>query len=140
MNEQHAAADDAGAGALRLLVVDDNRDITESLSILLEIQGHQVAVENDAHDALARLECESFDVCLLDIGMPRMDGLELARRIRASVPAPQPALIAITGFGEHSDRQAALEAGFDRFLVKPLRSDHLTAMLDELAPATASSR
>lgn len=140
MNEQHAAADDAAPGPLRLLVVDDNPDITESLSILLEILGHQVAVDNDSHVALARLAHEPFDVCLLDIGMPRMDGLELARRIRATVPAPQPALVAITGFGEHSDRQAAMAAGFDRFLVKPLRSDTLTAMLAELAPAATADR
>lgn len=125
---------------MRLLVVDDNPDITESLSILLEILGHEVAVENDPHAALARLGRESFDVCLLDIGMPRMDGLELARRIRATVPAPQPVLIAITGFGGHSDRQAALDAGFDRFLVKPLRVDSLIAMLGELEPVLASSR
>ena len=137
MDEQHAAADEAVAGALRLLVVDDNPDITESLSILLEILGHQVAVDNDAHAALARLACESFDVCLLDIGMPIMDGLQLARRIRATLPAPQPVLIAITGFGEHSDRQAALDAGFDRFLVKPLRMESLIAMLGELPPVLA---
>lgn len=140
MNGQHAAAEDAAATGLRLLLVDDNPDITESLSILLDMLGHRVAVDNDGHAALARLAREPFDVCLLDIGMPRMDGLELARRIRATVPAPQPALIAMTGFGEHSDRQAALEAGFDRFLVKPLRADLLTAMLDELTPATASRR
>ncbi len=140
MHEQHLAPGNQPAPSLRLLVVDDNRDITESLSMLLEILGHRVAAENDAGAALARLAREPFDVCMLDIGMPRVDGLELARRIRATVPAPQPALVAMTGFSAPSDRQAALDAGFDRFLVKPLRSDALTEMLDGLSPSAATVR
>jgi CheY-like chemotaxis protein len=140
MDEGNAAAESAGARSLRILVVDDNADITESLSILLEILGHQVAVENQASAALIRVARQPFDVCLLDMNMPEMDGLTLARRIRASVPAPQPALVAITGFGEASDRQAALDAGFNRFLVKPLTTSAMTAVLDELAPGGGTRR
>ncbi len=124
-----------GAGqqdCLRILVVDDNPDITEALSILLEMLGHRVATDNDARHALARLGSEPMDLCLLDIGMPEMDGLELARRIRARVEGLQPVLIAFTGFGELSE--AAMAAGFDRFMVKPLQAAALMAVLDEVRP------
>lgn len=117
---------------MRILVVDDNLDITESLSMLLEMLGNEVAVENDGRAALARLTQESFDVCLLDIGMPEMDGLKLARSIRASVSPAHPVLVAITGFGEASDQKAALDAGFYRLLVKPVTASVLTGLLDEL--------
>lgn len=129
----HAASDTAH-DALRIMVVDDNPDITESLSILLEMLGHRVVTENDARHALTRLARASMDVCLLDIGMPEMDGLELARRIRAEITGPQPVLIAVTGFGEQSDREAAMAAGFDRFTVKPLQANTLIALLEEVAP------
>jgi len=140
MKEGNAAAESAGARSLRILVVDDNPDITESLSMLLEILGHAVTVENAGRTALLRLARQPFDVCLLDMGMPEMDGLTLARRIRASVAAPQPVLVAITGFGEASDRQAALDASFDRFLVKPLTTSAVTEVLDELLPGAGTRR
>lgn len=135
------ATGDGQQECLRILVVDDNPDITEALSILLEMLGHQVSTDNGARHALARLDLEPMDLCLLDIGMPEMDGLELARRIRARVDRVQPVLIAFTGFGEPSDRAAAMAAGFDRFMVKPLQAAALMAVLDEVRPlCTARAR
>lgn len=136
--DSHDAEDASASGALRILVIDDNPDITDSLAMLLEILGHRPATQNDGLAALAYLAEQPMDVCLLDIGMPGMDGLELARQIRASLPPPQPELVAMTGFGAALDRERALQAGFDHYLVKPLNTGMLTALLQGIAAARAA--
>jgi len=139
-----AEAHDAGAandacvapdnGNLRVLVVDDNADAAQMLAALLEVQGHAVSVEYDARGALARARSEHPDVLLLDIGLPDMDGYELARRLRAQPENAGATLVALTGYGQNQDRAAARQAGFDHYLVKPA---DLNEVNDVLAQAEA---
>jgi len=109
-----------GAGALRIMVVDDNVDAASTLAMLLEIAGHEVTVEHHPQPALERARAAPPQVCLLDIGLPDMDGKELAQRLRALPETSNSLLVAITGYGQDSDRACALEAGFDHYLVKPI--------------------
>jgi CheY-like chemotaxis protein len=132
------AANDANAvpdnGNLRVLVVDDNADAAQMLAALLEVQGHAVSVEYDARGALARARNEHPDVLLLDIGLPDMDGYELARRLRAQPENAGATLVALTGYGQTQDRAEARQAGFDHYLVKPA---DLNEVNDVLAQAEA---
>jgi PAS domain S-box-containing protein len=117
------------AGALRLLVVDDNDDAAMMLSMLLEASGYEVSSENGSLAGLKRALAELPDVCLLDIGLPEMDGYELARHMRAAPELAHATLIAITGYGQLEDKQKAFAAGFDHHLVKPVNTAELTALL-----------
>jgi PAS domain S-box-containing protein len=122
-----AAAADAlaprpsGAGR-RVLVVDDNIDAAESLALLLGPEGHEVVVAHDGEQALKAMAGWRPDVVLLDIGMPRLDGLEVARRVRARYPCAPIKLVATTGWGQQRDLDASRAAGFDEHLVKPVDS------------------
>jgi PAS domain S-box-containing protein len=127
-----AAASATAAEVSRILVVDDNRDAAKSLAMLLQLKGADVQVSYDGPSALATLEQHPVDAVILDIGMPGMDGLEVARRIRARPEYRPIALIAMTGLGEQADRQRSLDAGFDRHLVKPISFDTLDAVLRDL--------
>jgi len=120
------------ARALRLLVVDDNVDAAEVLSMLLQAAGHVVTVAHDPRRALELARVERPDVCLLDIGLPGMDGNELAQRLRAQPDTAGAVLIAVTGYGQAEDRQRSRESGFDHHLVKPLDYATLTAILQSL--------
>jgi signal transduction histidine kinase/ActR/RegA family two-component response regulator len=120
------------AGALRLLVVDDNVDAAEVLSMLLQAAGHVVTVAHDPRRALEVARVEHPDVCLLDIGLPGMDGNELAQHLRAEPGTAGAVLIAVTGYGQAEDRQRSRESGFDHHLVKPLDYATLTAILESL--------
>ncbi|MBW8901130.1 MAG: PAS domain-containing protein [Massilia sp.] len=115
-----AARDATGDERFSIMVVDDNVDAAAMLAMLLEASGHRVIVENDPLRALARAEEEAPQACLLDIGLPGIDGYELARRLRARPATAHVLLVAITGYGQDSDRQRASAAGFDRHLVKPI--------------------
>ncbi|MFP5390051.1 MAG: ATP-binding protein [Gammaproteobacteria bacterium] len=123
----------AGPIRLRVLIVDDNIDAATVLGAFLEAAGHDVDVSYEPHAALRKVRRQAYDVCLLDIGLPGMDGHTLARRIRAECPAPAPVLIAVTGYGQSHDRSAALAAGFDHYLVKPVEALNLTALLAQIA-------
>jgi PAS domain S-box-containing protein len=114
---------------LRLLVVDDNVDAAATLGMLLEACGYLVDVEHDPHRALERARQQPPDVALLDIGLPDMDGNELARRLRADAQTGAIVLVAVTGYGQEQDRRAAFEAGFDHHLVKPVDMDELATLL-----------
>ena len=109
----------------RVLVVDDNQDATETLQTLLESLGAEVAAAGNGRDALAQFERFEPDAVLLDIGMPGMDGYEVARRIRAMPSGGGTPLIALTGWGQQEDIRRCFEAGFDHHLVKPLDVDKL---------------
>jgi PAS domain S-box-containing protein len=124
------AACPADAAPLRILVVDDNHDAAETLGLLLSAQGHEVAIEHGSLPALERARSMRPDVCLLDIGLPEMDGRELARRLKADPATREATLIAITGYGQQQDRDAALAAGFAHHLVKPVNVDVLLRVLD----------
>ena len=115
---------------LKILVVDDNPDIRSTLHDLLEMLGHAVEVAEDGAEALVRVRELQPDVALVDIGMPGMDGCEVARTLRAD-PARTPPLrlIAMTGYGQAEDRKRALDAGFDAHVVKPVELDELSRLL-----------
>jgi len=117
--------------SLRMLVVDDNVDMAMSLSILLELHGHRVEMAHDGAAALELSPARPFDVVLLDIGLPSMDGYEVARRIRARGGESQPLLVGISGYGFDADRQRAEEAGFDLYLVKPVDPKLLETLLEQ---------
>ncbi len=122
----------AGGPAPRLLVVEDDPDIRTFLVELLELDGHDVRSFGDSEAALRSLETESVDVALLDIGLPGIDGCELARRIR-NRPGRQPYLIALTGYGRQEDLAATSSAWFDAHLTKPFRSQELGRLLESAA-------
>jgi CheY-like chemotaxis protein len=118
-----------GAGARRVLVVDDNQDSAESLAALLEVLGHDVHAAHDGRQALELASRLAPDVVLLDIGMPGMSGHEVARRLRADTGLRNTVLIALTGYGTDEDRRASREAGFDGHVVKPIDFDALERIL-----------
>jgi CheY-like chemotaxis protein len=117
------------APARRVLVVDDNRDAAESLGVLLEYLGADVRVAHDGAGALAMLDSHRPSLVLLDIGMPGMDGYEVARRMRAHPGGRDLVLIALTGWGQAEDRELSRQAGFDRHLVKPADVEQLQQLL-----------
>ena len=108
-----------GARGLRVLVVDDNVDAAQMLATLLEMNGYEVDIEYDGQGALASAVQAPPDVALLDIGLPDIDGHELARRLRAMPETTQAVLVALTGYGQVEDQQRAYKAGFDHHMAKP---------------------
>jgi len=124
----------------RILVADDNSDALESLATLLELGGHEVFSAANGALALESAERHLPEVALLDIGMPKLDGYEVARRIRAQPWGRRITLVALTGWGQESDRRRSGEAGFDSHLVKPLDLDKLTALLERLPASVAYSQ
>jgi PAS domain S-box-containing protein len=125
------AAEPAVPASLRMLVVDDNVDMAMSLSILLQMHGHRVEMAHDGSAALELSQAHPFDVVLLDIGLPSMDGYEVARRIRARSGESRPRLVGISGYGFDAHRQRAKDAGFDLYLVKPVDPKLLEALLEQ---------
>jgi len=118
-----------GTAPLRILVVDDNVDAASMLSMLLEVDGHQVATEYGSLAALERARIDAPQVCILDIGLPGMDGNELAQRLRALPQTAGAVLVAVTGYGQENDRKQTLASGFDHHLVKPVDTEQLAAIL-----------
>ena len=116
----------------RLVVVDDNVDASDALCMLLELQGHTAEAFYDGPSALRAIERSAPDVVLLDIGLPGMDGYEVARRIRAQSWGRTLTLCALTGWGQPADKECAYAAGFDRHLTKPLTLETLQSVLDGL--------
>ena len=116
---------------LRILVVDDNADAASVLGMLLQADGHEILIENGSYAALERAKAESPQVCLLDIGLPEMDGIELARHLRSMPQTAKALLVAVTGYGSDNDREETLAAGFDYHLVKPVEANTLFAILAE---------
>ena len=114
-----------------VLVVDDNRDAADTLAVFLELEGHEVSVAYGAEQALSIGASKPPDVAILDIGMPGMNGYELARRIRQETWGPSVFLVAATGWGHEDDRRKAASAGFDRHLTKPVNPNAIIAMLSE---------
>ena len=134
------AVDDAPEAALaptavpagaqrRVLLVDDNVDAAESLALLLQLEGHAVLVGHTAAEGLAAAIAHQPDLLLLDIGLPDMNGYELARRVRQSPGLEHVTLVALTGWGAARDQQQAREAGFDLHLTKPVSPDQLARAL-----------
>ena len=121
----------------RVLVVDDSRDSAESLALLLELKGHEVRVALDGPAALEAARGFLPEIVLLDIGLPGMDGYEVARRLRAGrdgIDGEGMLLVALTGYGQDEDRRRSREAGFDHHLVKPVDFDELARVLGVRVP------
>ncbi|WP_290653242.1 ATP-binding protein [Aquisalimonas sp.] len=116
---QPGEGDTVVAARCRVLIVEDNDSVAESTSMLLESLGHEPRVAVDGPSALDAVESFKPDVVLLDIGLPGMDGYEVARRLRRSHPKGQLLLVALTGYGQDSDQAQAAAAGFDQHLTKP---------------------
>ncbi len=112
-----------------VLVVDNDRDTTDSLAVLLRMWGFCPLVAYDGPTALAVAAAERPDVILLDIGLPGLDGYEVARRLRRQPWAAGVRLLALTGYGQEKDRQDADTAGFDRHLLKPFDPEELRQLL-----------
>jgi CheY-like chemotaxis protein/two-component sensor histidine kinase len=125
-----------GPARLRILLADDNEDFVESLGVLLESMGHQVRLTHDGARALEAAGTFAADLALLDIGLPGINGYDLARRIRASIARP-PVLVAVTGWGQEHDKRRSREAGFDHHLVKPVTREQLEAIV-ALVPSPLS--
>ncbi|HEY2591547.1 MAG TPA: PAS domain S-box protein [Steroidobacteraceae bacterium] len=123
----------------RVLIVDDNQDAANSLAMLLACEGHETAAVYSGSEALERVRAFQPDVALLDIGLPVMDGYELARRLRAMPESRGVRLVALTGYGQTEDHQRTREAGFDDHLVKPVDVPALERTLAGLRGATPGS-
>ncbi len=119
----------------RVLLVDDNRDGAEMIAQLLAAVGHDVRVANDPAQALREADSFSPQVAILDIGLPVMDGIALGLELRERLGPATPTLVALSGYGQEQDRRRSQEAGFALHLVKPVDTDMLVHMLDELAGA-----
>jgi two-component system, sensor histidine kinase len=129
----HPASIRPPARPLQVVLVEDDDDIRQSLQALLELLGHSVKSAADG-PAGVDLICEAMpDIALLDVGLPGFDGLEVARQVKAKLAERSPVLIAVTGFGQVSDRERAQEAGFDDHLVKPASADDLRRALARAA-------
>jgi PAS domain S-box-containing protein len=120
----------AGAGRRRILLIEDNADGREMLETMLTLEGHEVDQAPDGLTGFDKAIAGRPDVVVVDIGLPGLDGYTVARRIRASSGEPRPRLVALTGYGQPEDRQRAIQAGFDAYLVKPVTPD---ALRDALA-------
>ena len=112
-----------------ILVIDDNADAAESLSLLLKLLGHTVKTACDGYRGIRLAENHSPDVVIVDIGMPGMNGYEVARRIRHEIWGNQMMLVALTGWSREEDGRRAIEAGFDYHLVKPVSLETLHSFL-----------
>ena len=113
----------------RVLIADDNRDAAESLAMLLRLEGHEVTVVHDGPEALAAFNSLLPEAAILDIGMPGLDGYEVARRVRQQSLGRAVMLIAVTGWGQESDKTRALGAGFNHHFTKPIEPEHLCDLL-----------
>ena len=128
----------AAAHRLRILIVDDNVDAADSLRLLLGANGHRIAVSHDGKAALEHAATLLPDVIFLDIGLPGLDGYEVARRLRQLPALAGTLIVAMTGYGQPDDLKRSLEAGFDRHLVKPVDPAAIEHLLDQVGkPATA---
>jgi two-component system CheB/CheR fusion protein len=116
----------------RILVVEDNDDIAESLSAFLAMDGHTVSIAQDGAVALEMLRTFEPEIVLLDIGLPGMDGYQVARRMRAETSRKDLIIVAMSGYGEEQHRRKSLEAGCDDHLVKPVQPDTLRNFLNRI--------
>ncbi|MBC7779206.1 MAG: response regulator [Proteobacteria bacterium] len=121
----------------RILIVDDNHDAAMSITVLLQLAGYEVRTAGDGEQALASVETFVPDVVILDIGLPLIDGYEVARRLRRMPAMRDTVLIAVTGYGQKEDRRAASDAGFDCHLVKPADPATLLACINDCRTASA---
>ena len=123
--------------SVRILMIEDNQDAAEVLAELLRLAGHQVKVALDGAKGLELFEHVRPDVVLCDVGLPGMNGYEVAERMRERRPSKKPAMIALTGYGSANDRQRALSAGFDHHVIKPADPEALLQLIDSATRRTS---
>jgi two-component system, sensor histidine kinase len=128
-----------GATGRSILIIEDNADARDALRLLLELDGHVVEVAGEGTEGLQIARDKKLDIALVDIGLPGVDGFEVARRLRAS-GGRCPVLVALTGYGQPEDRRRATEAGFDALLVKPVDPATLSSLLATLEIPDPGSR
>jgi CheY-like chemotaxis protein len=128
----HSLAGQTGTAELKVLIVDDNVDAARMLAMLLKIAGQRVLVEHQSGHALELAREAQPDVCLLDIGLPEMDGNELARRLRAQPETSKAVLIAVTGYSPETGGASPIGPEFDHHMVKPIESGKLLALLRQV--------
>ena len=124
----------AETGARRILVVDDNRDSADSIATLLQLSGHRTFMAHDGLAAVEEAERLRPDVVLLDVGLPKMSGIDACKRIRSHAWGKAIVIVALTGWGQDNDRRNTREAGFDAHLVKPVDYGDLLQLLSALLP------
>jgi signal transduction histidine kinase len=129
-----AAVVSAPRSGLRVLIVDDSPDVADSLQLLLDSRGYSVRTAYEGASALCAASAFDPQVVLLDIGLPHMNGLEVARALRERAAKNTPLLIAMSGYGQDADKRRSREAGFVAHLVKPIDPDELYALLDQPSP------
>jgi len=117
--------------SLEIMVVDDNEDASEVLRLLFEALGHSACVEYNALSAINRAKREGAEMLFIDIGLPGMDGYELARRLRAMPQTANSILVAVTSFSEAKDKQLAKDAGFNNHLAKPINLNDILGIIDQ---------
>ena len=118
---------------MKVLVADDNRDAAISLGALLEMSGHEVLIAHDGEEALKIARQAMPDAMILDIGMPRLTGDQVARAVRNEPWGRRVFMVAVTGWGEPEDKERASAAGFDHHLTKPVDVDEIEKLLVESA-------
>jgi CheY-like chemotaxis protein len=123
-----------------VLVVEDNLDSAQSLAELIELWGHEVRVALDGPAALEAAKEYKPEVVLLDLGLPFVDGFEVARRLRQDPKLARAQLVALTGYHQEEDRRRSRDAGFDLHLTKPIDCDHLARLLSGAEPAHSTER
>ena len=123
----------------RVLIVEDNQDAQDALKCLLELWGHEVMVASDGAAGIQSTLAHRPEVALVDLGLPTVDGYEVARQVRSALASAAPLMIALTGYGAPEQRAQALSAGFDLHLVKPVDPDRLATLLEEYAATPPSS-
>jgi len=124
----------------RVLLVEDNADAAEAMLLLLREYGHEALVVHDGFEALDAAHAFDPDVVLLDIGLPGLDGYEIARRMRAMPRLADALIVAVSGYGQEKDRQRSAAAGFDAHLVKPIDPRAVVAVISGAASGTDSAR
>jgi len=126
----------SGPGEFAILIVDDNRDATDSMAMLLAMEGYDVRVAYDGPQALEAVRTARPDVMLLDLGLPGMDGFQVAQRVRADPDNSSIVIVAVSGYGQEEHRSRSAQAGFDHHLVKPIEP----AVVSELLASLQSRR
>ena len=123
---------DTIVGVHEILLVEDNPDARETLRLLLELEGHRVTATDTGEGAIALASSKGFTIALIDIGLPDLDGYQVARRIRSGPGGDLMILVALTGYGQPEDVRRALASGFDAHIIKPVDPDVLTKTLADL--------
>lgn len=126
MSQKQSAAP---AQPLKVLVVDDNKDVADSLAMLIQVMGHDATQVYDGLSAVETAAKLAPDVVFLDLGMPLVDGFDVARQLNATYQSPDLRLVAVTGYSDQAHFKAAAEAGFTDYLVKPYVSDDVIKIL-----------